>query len=83
MRARASRTTHPVSLHLLQSLLLRHITGRDLALDNPYLFKTKTEVTASLAENQAGLADLFYLLLCPSDVSTQDAMALRQMQPVY
>ena len=51
--ARASRTTHPVSLHLLQSLCCG-ITGRDLAVDNPYLFKTKTEVTASLAENQAG-----------------------------
>jgi len=53
VRARASRTTHPVSLHLLQCLRSK-IAGHDFAVDNPYLFKTKTEVTESLAQNQAG-----------------------------
>jgi len=52
VRARASRTMHPVSLHLLQALCCK-VTGRNLAVDNPYLLKTKTEVTASLAANQA------------------------------
>lgn len=52
IRARASRTTHPVALHLLQSLCSA-ITGRDFAVDNPYLFKTKTDVAMSLSTNRA------------------------------
>lgn len=52
IRARASRTTHPVALYLLQSLC-RAVTGRDFAVDNPYLFKTKTDVVESLAANGA------------------------------
>ena len=52
IRARASRTTHPVALHLLQSLC-RTIIGRDFAVDNPYLFKTKTDVVESLTTNGA------------------------------
>jgi hypothetical protein len=52
IRARASRTTHPVALHLLQSLCSA-ITGRDFAVDNPYLFQTKTDVVISLSTNQA------------------------------
>jgi hypothetical protein len=52
IRARASRTTHPIALHLLQCICSK-VTGRDFAVDNPYLFKTKTEVVASLATNQA------------------------------
>jgi len=52
LRARASRTTHPVALHLLKSLCSA-VTGRDFAVDNPYLFKTKTDVVMSLSANQA------------------------------
>lgn len=49
LRARASRTTHPVALWLLTSLCTA-VTERDFTVDNPYLFKTKTEVVASLAK---------------------------------
>jgi hypothetical protein len=52
IRARASRTTHPLALHLLQSLC-SVITEREIVVDNPYLFKTKTDVVASLAANRA------------------------------
>lgn len=52
VRARASRTTHPAALIALQELCSK-VTGRQFAVDNPYLFNTKTEVTASLAANEA------------------------------
>ena len=52
LRARASRTTHPLGLHLLSSLCAA-VTGRNFIVDNPYLFKTKTEVVASLATHEA------------------------------
>jgi hypothetical protein len=52
VRARASRTTHPLSLLALQGLCST-VTGRDFTVDNPYVFKTKTEVTESLSLNNA------------------------------
>ena len=52
LRARASRTTHPLGLHLLSSLCAA-VTGHDFIVDNPYLFKTKTEVVESLATHEA------------------------------
>jgi hypothetical protein len=52
LRSRASRTTHPLALHLLSSLCGAIIEG-NFAVDNPFLFKTKTEVVASLATHQA------------------------------
>jgi len=52
LRARASRTTHPVSLRYFGQLYSR-ITGRDFAVDNPYLFKTKTDVVSVLSEHNA------------------------------
>lgn len=52
LRARASRTTHPVALHLLSSLCAA-VTGHNFAVDNPYLFKTKTEIVESLATHRA------------------------------
>lgn len=52
LRARASRTTHPVTLYLL-SRLCAAVTGREFVVDNPYFFKTKTEVVASLATHEA------------------------------
>ena len=48
LRARASRTTHPVSLHLL-SQLCTLIFEQDFAIDNPYLFMTKTDVVQTAA----------------------------------
>jgi len=50
VRARASRTTHPVALHLLESLCAS-VTERNFTIDNPYLFKTKAEVVATLANH--------------------------------
>jgi len=58
LRARASRTTHPVTLRLL-SLLAAAVTGRELLIDNPFLFKTKAEVVQILAER--GQTDLIAL----------------------
>jgi hypothetical protein len=52
IRARASRTTHPVALQLLKSLCSA-VTERDFAIDNPYIFKTKTDVVTILATNGA------------------------------
>ena len=52
LRSRASRTTHPLALHLLSSLCAA-ILEADFAVDNPFLFKTKTEVVGSLAMHQA------------------------------
>lgn len=52
LRSRASRTTHPLALHLLSSLCAA-IIGTDFAVDNPFLFKTKTEVVASIGKHQA------------------------------
>ena len=52
LRARASRTTHPVALQLLQSLCSK-VTARDFAVDNPYLFKTKTDVVTILSTHKA------------------------------
>ena len=53
LRSRASRTTHPLALHLLSSLCSA-IIETDFGLDNPFLNKTKTEVVASLGTHQAG-----------------------------
>jgi len=52
IRARASRTTHPVALHLLE-LLCCAVTDRKFAVDNPYIFKTKTDVAKILAADKA------------------------------
>ena len=52
LRARASRTTHPVALQLLKSLCSA-VTARDFAIDNPYLFKTKTDVATILSTHGA------------------------------
>jgi len=48
LRARASRTTHPAALHLLGQLYSK-VTGREFAVDNPYLLKTKADVVAVLS----------------------------------
>jgi hypothetical protein len=71
LRARASRTTHPVTLHLLSSLAAA-VTGRELPIDNPFLFKTKTEVVQVLKRhNQTDLISLScscsHLIFQPSE----------------
>jgi hypothetical protein len=55
IRARASRTTHPIALHLLESLCAA-VTERAFVVDNPFIFKTKKEVVGTLADHKA--ADL-------------------------
>ena len=40
IRARASRTTHPIAFHLLESLCAA-VTERTFFVDNPFIFKTK------------------------------------------
>jgi hypothetical protein len=52
-RARASRTTHPRSLALLTSLY-RLVTDREFVVDNPFIFKTKTEVLSIVMQHGAG-----------------------------
>lgn len=51
LRSRASRTTHPVALQLL-GLLAAAITERELAMDNPFSFKTKAEVVGTIETNR-------------------------------
>ena len=48
--ARASRTTHPIALHLF-SELYQKILGRPLSVDNPYIHFTKTEVLQEIAKH--------------------------------
>lgn len=50
VRARASRTTHPFALELF-TRFYRLVAERDFEVDNPYLFKTKSEVVSVIAEN--------------------------------
>lgn len=52
IRARASRTTHQIVLQRFTSLYSA-ITERDFAVDNPYRFRTKTDVLATLSEAKA------------------------------
>ena len=44
---RAFRSTHPRSLMLLQKLA-RSIQGRDVTIDNPFLWRTKIEIVRAL-----------------------------------
>jgi hypothetical protein len=82
LRARASRTTHPVALHLLASLCAA-VTERDFTVDNPHLFKTKAEVVATLATHEVRLPNRRYLLMFALDVPIQNTAALWLLQPVY
>jgi REase_DpnII-MboI/Queuosine biosynthesis protein QueC len=53
LRARASRTTHPFSLKLMTELF-GLVLEKPFVLDNPYLFKTKTDVVQKIKELGAG-----------------------------
>jgi DpnII restriction endonuclease len=48
VRARASRTTNPQSLHHLQGLMRRVIERDEFVIDDPFLFRTKSEVVGVL-----------------------------------
>ncbi len=49
--SRASRTTHPQTLLNLQALF-RLVTDRDsFQIDNPFIFKTKTDIVKIIADN--------------------------------
>ncbi len=52
LRARASRTTHPHSLYLFKQLCSL-VLEREFEVDNPFIFKTKAEVVALIAERKA------------------------------
>jgi len=49
-RARASRTTHPIALDYFSKLFSR-VLGREIIFDNPFIFKTKTEVVSLIGAN--------------------------------
>lgn len=66
VRARASRTTHPLILHLF-GRLYSSVTGRQITVDNPYLFKTKTDVGRSACRPQRRASDCLHLLMRPFD----------------
>jgi hypothetical protein len=49
-RARASRTTHPMTLQLFGKLF-GAILEREVVIDNPFLFKTKAEVVSMIGSH--------------------------------
>jgi hypothetical protein len=53
VRARASRTTHPLAIRYLEQFA-RLVVDNAFVIDNPYLGKTKAEVIGSIAANGAG-----------------------------
>ena len=53
LRARASRTTHPVTLEMLEQLSAL-ILGRNFAVENPYIYLTKSEVISKIISHGAG-----------------------------
>ncbi len=53
LRSRASRTTNPWSLHLLQEFYRLVADQGDFIIDNPYIFNTKAEVVSKIVESGA------------------------------
>ncbi len=51
LRARASRTTHPQSLDYFTKLYRRVLQHDTFIVDNPYIFKTKTDVVKTIVAN--------------------------------
>ncbi len=51
-RARASRTTHPIALHLFGKFFSM-VLEREVIVDNPFLFMTKAEILAVIAAKDA------------------------------
>lgn len=57
MNGRASRTTHPKTIGLLEKLFTE-ISGKEFKINHPFLFKTKTDVIELLKKNEGlGLLD--------------------------
>lgn len=50
MNGRASRTTHPKTIGLLEKLFTE-ISGKEFKINHPFLFKTKTDVIELLKKN--------------------------------
>jgi 7-cyano-7-deazaguanine synthase in queuosine biosynthesis len=53
LRARASRTTHPLALAYFSDFF-RLVLDRQFTVDNPFIFKTKTEIVSLIAKNGGG-----------------------------
>jgi hypothetical protein len=51
-RARASRTTHPAALHYFGNFFSM-VLGREIVVDNPFLFKTKADIVSLIGTNNA------------------------------
>ncbi|MBL7919548.1 MAG: 7-cyano-7-deazaguanine synthase [Bacteroidia bacterium] len=51
MNARASRTTHPKTLHLIQSFLSL-VGDKQVNVNHPFLFKTKSDILDIIKENK-------------------------------
>lgn len=50
---RATRTTHPQTLHYFQTLMSMIVDG-DFRVENPFLYKTKSDIVKLLIENNCG-----------------------------
>ncbi len=53
LTARASRTTHPYAISLLERFVAL-VAERRVAIENPFIFKTKAEVVQSVIDRGAG-----------------------------
>lgn len=51
LQSRASRTTHPMSLYYFTEFYRLLLEDKDFIIDNPYIFKTKSDVISILAKN--------------------------------
>ena len=52
IRSRASRTTHPYSLNLFQEFC-KILFEREFIVDNPFIFKTKTDIVNIIKEHES------------------------------
>ncbi len=79
---RATRTTHPQTLERFQSLFSK-IFDRSLRVDNPFFWRTKTEVVQTIA--RLGMADQIAFTRSCADVhnQTRQYAALRPLFPVH
>ena len=83
LRSRASRTTHPLALSHFGDFF-RLVLDRPFTVDNPFIFKTKTEVVSLIAKNGGGQPDRADMLLLASrDIYAQNTITLRRMWPMY
>jgi len=53
-QSRASRTTHPAALRLMEEFHRLILESPNFAIDNPYIYKTKTEVVETILKCKAG-----------------------------